>query len=499
MKILLVYPEYPVTFWSFKHVLKFVGKKAAFPPLGLLTVAAMLPQNWEIKLIDLNVGPLLDKDIKWADMIFISAMMIQKLSAQEVINRCNNFHKVIVVGGPAFTAEPEKYSGVTHFVLGEAEITLPIFLDDLKQGSTRAKYEQPPGVWADVTKIPVPIWSLINFNDYTSMTLQFERGCPLGGGDNNACEFCDIYILFGTKVRAKTASQMIKEFESLYQAGWRGTIFLADDNSIGHKYKFREMLLKLIIWQQIHHYPFRLITEVSINLADEDELMELMVKANFEGVFIGIESNDQASLESFGKVVNLKFNLEEAVLKILDSGLEVMGGFMIGSDGDPNDIFDKQIAYIKKTGIVTAMVGLLIALPRTNLWHRLIREGRLLGDTNGDNVSIDLNFIPKMNRELLLAGYCRVLETIYSKKEYFKRIDTFLKYCRSKTKSHLSWGDIRSVLLSFWHLGLASSARWYFWKLLIKTSLTDFRSLPRAITMAVYWLHFSKIAAAIKN
>ncbi|MFA4937040.1 MAG: B12-binding domain-containing radical SAM protein [Patescibacteria group bacterium] len=498
MKILLVYPEYPITFWSFKHILKFIGRKAAFPPLGLLTVAAMLPSDWEKKLVDVNVEPLLDQDITSADMIFISAMVIQKTSAQEIINRCKELDKIVVAGGPAFTTEPEKYKGVDHFVLNEAEITLPLFLEDLNNGA--AKHIYTTDKWADVTTTPVPMWSLININDYATMSLQFSRGCPLGDINGDSCEFCDIHILFGTKFRSKTPQQMINEVESLYQAGYEGTIFLADDNPIGNKLRFKEMLRYLIIWQQEHNYPFIFTTQASINLAADDELMDLMVKANFSGVFIGIESPDTAALISIGKVVNLKFDLEDAVKKIMSKGLEVMGGFMVGLDGDPPNIFDKLITYIQKTGIIQAMVGLLVACPGTKLWKRLEAEKRIVSETTVDNVNGSLNFIPKMDREELLAGYRRVLAVIYSStKEYFGRVDTFLKHCPSKTKGHFSWRDLRPMVLSMWHIGLLSEARWYYWKLTVKTLVTNFKSFPRAMTMAIYWFHFSKIAASIQK
>ncbi|MFH1867046.1 MAG: B12-binding domain-containing radical SAM protein [Patescibacteria group bacterium] len=500
MKILLVYPRYPDTFWSFKHILKFIGKKAAFPPLGLLTVAAMLPNDWEIRLVDVNVKPLLDKDILQADMIFISAMVIQKTSAQEIIDRCKEHGKTVVAGGPAFTAESEKYHSVSHFVLGEAEITLPLFLSDLEKGKAKFKYEQPVGVWADLSQTPIADWSLIDLKDYATMSIQFSRGCPLGDINGDSCEFCDIYILFGTKFRSKTPQQMINEIESLYQAGYRGTIFLADDNPIGNKLRFKEMLEQLIIWQQAHNYPFKFTAQASINLAVEDKIMDLMVRANFSGVFIGIESPDTAALISIGKVVNIKYDLEDAVKRIMAKGLEVMGGFMVGLDGDPPNIFDKLIIYIKQTGIVQSMVGLLVAMPKTKLYKRLMNEGRLIGDTDGDNLSGSLNFVPKMGREKLLAGYRRVLAVIYSSsKTYFKRVDTFLKQCPTKTRGHFSWSDLRPFILSIWHIGLFSRARWYYWRLLIKTGITNYKSYPRAITMAIYWLHFSKIAASIQK
>ncbi len=385
---LLIYPKYPDTFWSFKHTLKFISKKAAFPPLGLLTVASILPKEWDKRLIDVNVKKLKDEEIAWADIILISAMIVQEESAKEIIKRCKVLGKIVVVGGPAFTAQPEKFLGVDHFVLNEAEITLPLFLKDLEEGKAKKIYtsiKRP-----DITKTPIPKWSLINFRDYATMAVQYSRGCPFN------CEFCDIIIMNGRIPRTKTPEQIINELQSLYTAGWRGSIFVVDDNFIGNKTNVKQMLPLLITWQKEHKYPFQFLTEASLNLADDEKLMQLMSKANFNKVFLGIESPSVNSLKECGKMQNTERNLADSVKIIHKNGLQVMGGFIVGFDNDTEKIFESQIKFIQEVGIVTAMVGLLNALPQTRLWCRLKGEGRLLKDTSGENTDGSINFIPQM-------------------------------------------------------------------------------------------------------
>ena len=298
MKILLVYPIYPDTFWSFKHALPFISRKAAFPPLGLLTVAAMLPAQWEKRLIDANVTPLSDEILAWADMVLVSAMLVQEAGAKDVIARAKAKGKIIVAGGPAITAQPERFQGVDHYVLNEAEITLPLFLEDLQRGTPKPVYtstERP-----DIARTPVPQWELINFRDYVTMSVQYSRGCPFD------CEFCDIVVMNGHRPRVKSPDQMLREIESLHDAGWRGTVFIVDDNFIGNIASVKQFLPRLIDWQKAHNYPFKFMTEASINLARDDDLIRMMSRANFHKVFIGIESPSTASLDECGKKQNLK-------------------------------------------------------------------------------------------------------------------------------------------------------------------------------------------------
>ena len=374
MNILLIYPQYPDTFWSFKHSLKFIAKKAAFPPLGLLTVAAMLPAGWQKELVDLNVEPLLDEQLEWADMVFLSAMIVQKESALQIIKRCRANGKKIVAGGPVFTTQHEQFEGVDHFILNEAEITLPLFLNDLAAGQpNHCIYPRRP----DISKTPVPLWSLINLKNYATMSIQYSRGCPFN------CEFCDIIIMNGRIPRVKSPAQMQREFQALYDAGWRKSVFIVDDNFIGNKQKVKQLLPRLIEWQREHQFPFTLLTEVSVNLANDEELMQLMSAANFFKVFMGLETPNQDSLVECGKNQNTSRSLPEVVDTIHRHGMQVMGGFIVGFDHDPENIFDLQMRFIQQIGVVTAMVGILTALPQTRLWHRLKAEGRLLSDASG--------------------------------------------------------------------------------------------------------------------
>jgi radical SAM superfamily enzyme YgiQ (UPF0313 family) len=490
MKILLVYPRYPDTFWSFRHALKFIAKKANFPPLGLLTVAAMLPAGWEKRVADLNVNTLSDAEIAWADFVFISAMVVQKDSAREVIARCNQLHTRTVAGGPLFTTGYEEFEGVDHFVLGEAEVTLPQFLADLAQGCPRHIYssdERP-----DIRQTPAPLWSLINMNNYSAMSLQYSRGCPFD------CDFCDIIVLNGHKPRTKDSHQVVAELEALYRHGWRGSLFVVDDNFIGNKQKLKdETLPAMITWSKKKKYPFTFFTEASINLADDENLMDLMAEAGFNRVFIGIETPNEESLAECNKIQNSQRDLAAAVKKIQNYGFEVQGGFILGFDSDPVSIFRKQINFIQKTGIVTAMVGLLNAPKGTKLYQRLKKENRLLNDFSGDNTDFSLNFIPRMKYETLVTGYKHVLDTIYSPRHYYERVVAFLKeYKPRKTAgiSQLRFSHIASLIKTLWFLGIRNKGRRYFWKLLFSTLLKRPRRLPLSIGLSVSGFHFRKVA-----
>jgi radical SAM superfamily enzyme YgiQ (UPF0313 family) len=486
MNILLVYPQYPDTFWSFKHALKFVAKKAAFPPLGLLTVAAMLPAEWSKRLVDVNVAALKDEDITWAEIVFVSAMLVQQDNAREIIQRCQALDKTIVAGGPAFSAQPELFPGVDHFVLDEAEVTLPPFLEDLRNGRPQAVYtsaEKP-----DITRTPIPLWSLVNLKNYATMAVQYSRGCPFD------CEFCDIVVLNGRVPRTKTPAQMIAEFQALYDAGWRRAIFVVDDNFIGNKVEVKIMLRELIRWQKAHQYPHMLLTEASLNLADDPELMQLMSTANFSKVFLGIETPCLESLRECGKKQNVTRDLAESVKTIHQHGMQVMGGFIIGFDSDTESIFETQIRFIQRIGVATAMVGLLTALPHTRLWHRLKKEGRLVADSCGENTAADLNFIPRMGREKLIRGYQNVVRTIYSPRRYYQRINTFIKSYRPTARGKPSRDDVMALFRSMWRIGVLSRSCLLYWKLLVKTALTKFRALPVAVELAIYGLHFQRCA-----
>jgi len=489
MNVLFVYPEYPDTFWSFKYVLKFIAKKAAFPPLGLLTIAAMLPEKWQKKLVDLNVESLQDAHLAWADMVFLSAMIVQKKSAQEIIDRCRAHGKKIVAGGPAFTAQHSEFTGVDHFVLNEAEITLPLFLADLEKGAPRQVYTS--SIRPDISATPVPLWSLINIHDYATLAVQYSRGCPYN------CEFCDIVIMNGRTPRSKTPEQMQKEFQALYDAGWRKSVFIVDDNFIGNRRKVKNMLPALIEWQKEHKYPFTLLTEASTDLANDEDLMQMMSSANFFKVFLGLETPDKESLKECGKYQNSSRNLVEAVHTIHRHGMQVMGGFIVGFDNDTESIFESQIAFIQQIGVVTAMVGVLTALPQTRLWQRLKAEGRLLGGATGENTDGVLNFMPKMGIEALHDGYKKILASIYSPQSYYQRINTFLEDYTPTAISRVSRNDIAAFLKSLWRIGIVSRSRFHYWKLLIRTFMRKRMALPIAVELAIHGLHYEKITKKI--
>jgi radical SAM superfamily enzyme YgiQ (UPF0313 family) len=488
MKILLVSPRVPDTFWSFKHALRFVSKKAGEPPLGLLTVAAMLPAEWQKTLVDLNVRELEDSEITGADYVFLSAMSVQEASARTIIERCNRLGTKVVAGGPLFTARYDEFEGVDHFVLNEAEITLRPFLDDLAHSCARHLYTTTQ--WADITTTPAPLWELIDFHHYASLNLQYSRGCPFD------CEFCDITVLYGRVPRTKTLEQVIAEMDQLRLLGWRGHVFFVDDNFIGNKGKLKEQILPGIIeWMDRHDHPFSLSTEASLNLSDDEELMHMMGRAGFESVFVGIESPNESSLLECRKVPNKNRDLLGSVHAIQRSGLQVQAGFILGFDNDPPSIFNTLIAFIHDSGIVTAMVGILSAPRGTRLHQRLVEEGRMLKPFTGNNTDYSMNFVPKMNAEALLEGYKKVVGTIYSPKEYYARVRKFLNTYKPL---HRRRARIRTIHLiafykSIFFLGIANKERIYYWKLFFWSLFRRPELFPMAITCAIYGFHFRKV------
>ncbi len=488
-RALLIYPRYPDTFWSFRHVLRFISKKAAFPPLGLLTVASMLPSPWELKLIDMNVSPLKDHDIREADYVFIGAMLIQEESARDVITRCRDMGKTVVAGGPLFTAMHHEFEEVDHFILGEAENVLPAFLIDLKNGAAESVYRAEE--FPDLALTPVPRWDLINMNNYALMSIQYSRGCPFN------CEFCDIVAMNGRVPRTKGIGQVIQELEALYARGWRGQVFMVDDNFIGNRKKVKVLLPEIILWIKNRRNPFLFLTEASLDLADDSELLHLMALAGFQRVFIGLETPVEESLEECSKAQNRGKDLVAQVKKIQAHGLEVIGGFIVGFDHDPPSVFEKQIALIQKSGVVTAMVGILNAFPGTRLYQRLGNEKRLLGGGTGNNVDISLNFTPKMEFSALLEGYGRIIKTIYSPREYYGRIITFLEEYRPFYMPRIHAAEVMAFLKSLWYLGVVGGSKKYYWKLMAWTLLKRPRSFPIAIYMAICGLHLQKISDAL--
>ena len=489
MKILLVYPEYPDTFWSFKHALKFVNKKAAFPPLGLLTVAGMLPHEHELKLVDMNTRKLRDSHIKWADLVFISAMVVQKDSSHKVIDKCKSLGARIVAGGPLFTTQYEDFPGVDHFVLNEAEVTLPPFLEDLKKGCAQHIYTSDTR--PDIRLAPVPKWDLVDTNKYSAMSVQYSRGCPFD------CEFCDIVVLNGRVPRTKSREQLLRELEAIYKTGWRESVFIVDDNFIGNKKKLKAEILPAVIdWMKKRRYPFTFLTQTSINLADDEYLMQLMTRANFNQVFIGIESPSKESLAECGKTQNETRDLTAAIKTLQDRGLEVQGGFIVGFDHDPQAIFQDIINFVQGSGVVTAMVGLLHAPNGTRLYKRLKSENRLTGNFSGNNTDLAINFVPKMNMKTLMDGYKRIVDTLYAPKQYYERVITFLKQYKRKSPraGRLKPQHYMALFKSFWILGVTESGRQHFWKLVFWTMFRRPRAFPMSITLAIYGFHFRQVA-----
>jgi len=488
MNILLIYPKYPDTFWSFKHALKFVAKKAANPPLGLITIASMLPVNWEKKLVDLNIESLKDRDIHWADYVFISAMNIQQRSVSEVVDRCNKYKTKVVAGGPLFTAEYQKFPNIDYFILNEAEITLPEFLNDLDNNELQKVYQTEN--YANLNETPLPDYSLIKSSKYNSLSIQFTRGCPFN------CEFCDITALLGHKVRIKTSSQIIKELNNIYDSGWRKSIFFVDDNFIGNKRILKNDLLpKIIDWMYERNFPFYFTTEVSIDLADDEELMKLLVQAGFENVFVGIETPNEESLSECNKVQNKNRSLVQSVHKIQEYGIEVSGGFIVGFDSDQASVFQNQIDFIKNSGIITAMVGLLNAPKKTQLYKRLKKENRIVKDTSGNNTDFTLNFKPKMNENQLINGYKKIIRSIYSGESFYKRVTIFLKRFTPSTisKKKISIRLIFAFLKSIVILGVFDKFRKFYWELIFWSLLNRPQTLTKAVTYSIYGYHFRKI------
>ena len=486
MNILLVYPQFPDTFWSFKHALKFVHKKASSPPLGLLTVAAMLPQTWEKRLVDMNVQNLAEKDLAWADMILVSAMTVQRESTLNLIARARAAGKTIVAGGPLFTAEPEAFPEVDHLILNEAEITLPLFLSDLGRGKPKRVYKTDE--YADMTQTPVPLWELINLKHYDSLSLQFTRGCPFN------CDFCNVTALLGHRMRMKTTRQLIDELDKIYDLGWRRGIFIVDDNFIGNKRILKEEVLPAMIEWRKGKKGCRFVTEASVNLSDDDKLIDLMVRAGFTQVFVGIETPDDLSLAECSKTQNRNRDLVSSVKKLQQSGLQVMGGFIVGFDSDDETIFQRMIDFIQESGIVTAMVGLLLAPVGTQLYQRMLREGRIRNAYSGDNVDGETNIIPKMDAQILKDGYRKILDSIYSAKGFYERVRTFLKdYTPARHAVTLQWEEIAALISSIFEIGIKSKERKHYWKLFFWTLFHFPKKFPLAITFTIYGYHFRKV------
>jgi len=491
MKVLLLNPEFPDTYWSFRHALPFEGKRSAFPPLGLMTVSALLPKSWEKRLVDLNVRSLKSSDIEWADIVFATAMLVQKESLHDVVRRCKAKGKRVVLGGPYVTTTIEDLPEADHIFLGEAETTLPQFVADLERGEAKQTYqaaERPP-----LSVTPVADFHLADLKRYSAMSVQYSRGCPFN------CEFCDIIEIYGRVPRTKSNQQVLAEFDTLHQLGWRGTLFIVDDNFIGNKRNVKKLIPAIAEWQRKNGHPFSLVTEASVNLAEDDALLNSMRDAGFRRVFLGIETPVEASLKEAQKGQNTRRDLLESVKKIQNFGMEVMAGFIVGFDNDPEDIFDLQINFIRESAIPVAMVGLLTALPDTQLWRRLEREGRLLGESTGNNTNLALNFVPKMDPARLVEGYKSIMRTIYSPREYYQRVLECLKRV-PQDEAEVNQYNILSSLVSFARLtlklGVLDRERTEFWRFFVEAAAKHRERFVESMRMAAMGYHLRKLNEA---
>lgn len=488
MRVLLVYPVFPDTYWSFKHALAFEGKRAAFPPLGLITVSAMLPVDWERRLVDMNIEELRDDDIAWADIIFVSAMIVQKDSVDEVVSRARAMGKRVAVGGPYVSTSSESIPDADHIFIGEAENTLPQFIRDLELGIPEKIYkadERP-----SLHETPIPDFGLIDQPKYSAMSIQYSRGCPFN------CEFCDIIEIYGRVPRTKTNLHVLDELDALKDAGWRGLVFIVDDNFIGNKKNVRLLMPDLIEWSRGNEFPFSFITEASVNLAEDEALLQQMEDAGFRRVFLGIETPVEESLREAQKGQNTRRSLIDSIHKIQSFGLEVMAGFIVGFDSEPEDIFDRQINFIRESAIPLAMVGLLSALPDTQLWRRLEKEGRLEGYHSGNNTDCSLNFVPKMDADRLVSGFQSILKNIYSPKEYYARsLDCLSRFHQNRIEPRRSTliKDIKAFYRIVMTLGIRDRARIQFWKYFYQLVWSHPGDFAHGLTLAAMGYHFRQV------
>lgn len=489
MKILLVYPEMPVTCWTMDQEIQLGGFKALFPPLGLLTVAALLPENWEKKLVDLNVEPLKDKHIEEADYVLIGGMNVQEVSMREVISRTKKLNKPVIGGGPLLTHEHERFPEIDHFILNEAEITLPLFLEDLEKGTPQKIYTTTE--FADVHETPLPLWHLAKMNKYAATLIQYSRGCPY------MCDFCDVTSLFGRRPRTKTAEQIVKELDSIPDINSFGMVFFADDNLIGNKKLVKEDLLpELIKWQASREEKVWFTTQLTITLADDEEMMNQMLDAGFGTVFIGLETPDEETLALCRKKQNTKRNLVDNIKYLQTRGFEVMAGFILGFDNDDEGVFDRQIEFIQETAIVMGIIGLLNAPPGTELHERMQKENRLL-DQNWFFEGAT-NIIPKMDTKVLMDGFNRTVNYLYRGEAFHNRVIKFLEMyerpeIHKNSKKVIPPYILRATFTALYQLGIKSPDRKYFWKTLGWCLKNKPYLLDYSVQLYTRGLHFRKV------
>lgn len=498
MRALLIYPIFPQTFWSYDKILELVDRKVLLPPLGLITVASILPQTWDFKLVDRNIRSVTEEEWQWADIVIFSAMIVQKYDLIEQIKEAKQRGKLVAVGGPYATSVPHELqeTGVDFLVLDEGEITIPMFVEAMEKGEKQGVFrttEKP-----DVTVTPVPRYDLLELDAYDSMSVQFSRGCPF------QCEFCDIIVLYGRKPRTKTPEQLLKELDFLYELGWRRGVFMVDDNFIGNKRNVKLLLKELKIWQEKHQYPFRFNTEASVDLASDQELMDMMVECNFDAVFLGIETPDEDSLELTKKFQNTRSSLTDTVDKIIRSGLRPMAGFIIGFDGEKEGAATRIINFVENATIPTAMFGMLQALPNTALWDRLKKEGRLLENTKQDiNQTTLINFIPTRNVEDIAKEYIETFWSLYEPNIYLDRVyRCFLKLGKPKCKPPAklpSLTDLKALLIVIWRQGIKRHTRWKFWHHLFNIIKHNPEVWEHYLTICAHNEHFLEYRQIVKQ
>ncbi|MGB5637051.1 MAG: B12-binding domain-containing radical SAM protein [Waterburya sp.] len=494
MRVLLLYPLFPKSFWSFEKTLALVDCKALMPPLGLITVAAILPQEWEFKLVDHNVQEITESDWDWAELVIISGMIVQKNDMLAQIAEAKNREKLVAVGGPYATTSPQEVETADFLVLDEGEITLPMFIAAIERGDRSGVFrsaEKPA-----VTETPIPRYDLLDLNAYDNMSVQFSRGCPF------QCEFCDIIVLYGRKPRTKTPEQLLAELERIYDLGWRGAVFMVDDNFIGNKRNVKLLLKELKVWMAEKGYPFGLTTEASVDLAQDDELMELMVECNFKKVFLGIETPDQDSLALTSKFQNTRDPLTESIDKITTAGMQVMAGFIIGFDGEKPQAGDRIVQFVEQTGIPMAMFSMLQALPSTALWHRLEKEGRLLNSSANINQTTLMNFLPTRAIEDIATEYVDAFWQLYDPTAYLDRIFRYymkLGDAKNVVSKRPSLKTIRALGLILWKQGVIAQTRLLFWGNLIQVLLKKPRQLEIYLTLCAYLEHFTEYRFIVKE
>ncbi len=460
MRVLLIYPVFPQSFWSFEKALQLLDRKAMLPPLGLITVAAILPQEWEFKLVDRNLRQVTEAEWDWAEMVILSAMIVQKKDFQEQIQLAKQRGKLVAVGGPYATALPQEAVGADFMILDEGEITLPLFVEAVQRGEKSGVFRSD-GVRPDVTTTPIPRYDLLELEAYDNMSVQFSRGCPF------QCEFCDIIVLYGRKPRTKDPHQLLAELDYLYELGWRRSIFMVDDNFIGNKRNVKLLLKELKPWMESHQFPFHFSTEASVDLAQDQELMDMMVDCNFNAIFLGIETPDEESLTLTQKHQNTRDSLQDAVDAIAITGLRVMAGFIIGFDGEKSGAGDRIVRFVEQSTIPIAIFSMLQALPDTALWHRLKKEGRLVEDVANINQTTLMNFVPTRPLEEVTREYVQAFWQLYDARNYLDRTYRhFLKLGAPKHKSKLrkvTWKVVRAFAILCWRQGVVRETRWAFW------------------------------------